>query len=272
MDNEAGAVVRSNGSASLAQSGNAQPIGQAEIRAYGLSVRIPLPKWAIAALSVFLVIALVTLGGYVASVYVLNKQWLARSKVSEYAENYKHSLEGPELKESQLVTFLDGTTVTVNHFKSDGCNQIVRHSPLNSKTDGIWMFGPLLAPDKQSAIGTNNEEHLKLGRKNPDLRASLADPDRAFPGSETDNRLKLIYVQGQITPEEYKEVQYGGRCLNPHPGPWNEKPEPVGQCATRVWRYFADGCIHFQFFNPCTGTWDVLPNGAPNVTWTRCIH
>lgn len=247
---------------------------EAEIKGYGLSVRIPLPKWAIAVLSTMLVVALLGVGGYAASVYLFNKQWIPSKKVSEYAENYKHSLEAADAKESQLVSFADGTRVTVNHFKSDGCNQIVRWSPLNARSDGLWMFGPLLTPDKQSAIGMNSEYDLepKGEKAEGDKHASLVVLKQVFPSDETKKQSGLIYVQGANTPEEYREVQSGGRCLDPHPGPWTEKPQPVNQCSVQVWRYFPDGCIHFQWFNPCTGTWDVWPNGAPHVYWTRCVH
>src|SRR6516165_6415695 len=63
-----------------------------------------------------------------------------------------------------------------------------------------------------------------------------------------------------------------GRCLDPHPGRFREQSEPVAQCETKVWRYFEDGCSHYPLFNPCGGTWDVYPNGAPHVYWQRCLH
>jgi hypothetical protein len=221
-----------------------------------------------------LVVALVGLGGYAASVYLFNKQWIARAKINEYAESYKHSLEGADAKESQLVNFADGTKVTVNHFKSDGCNQIVRWSPLNARADGLWMFGPLLTPDKQSAIGMNNDYDLEPKGENVegDKRASPVALRQVALSDEKQERSRLMYVQGADTSEKYREVQVGGHCLDPHPGPWTERPQPINQCSTQVWRYFPDGCIHFQWFNPCTGTWDVWPNGAPHVYWQRCVH
>ena len=55
-----------------------------------------------------------------------------------------------------------------------------------------------------------------------------------------------------------------GCCWNPHPPPWSEKGEPLDRCAVRLWRFFDDGCIHYQIMNRCG------PNGP--VVWTRCIH
>jgi len=68
------------------------------------------------------------------------------------------------------------------------------------------------------------------------------------------------------------EVEAQGRCIEPHPGPFQFNNQPVNQCLVQVWRYFGDGCVHYQFYNSCTGSWDVLPNGAPHVYWTRCVH
>ena len=249
------------------QKSEAEGATNAEIKAYGISLRVPLPKWAIAALAAALIVGLVTLGGYLTYSYVLNSVPVSRTKLNEYAENSKHSLEQAELKESLPVVFSDGTRVTINHFKSDGCNQIVRWIPAISKADGLWMFGPKLTPDKQSAIASN--------RSSESERASTIAPVASMGLTEPEGRTtrpKLAYIQYSQVPRTYKEVQYGPHCLDPHPGPWSERPQQVAQCAVQVWRYFGDGCVHFQWFNPCTGTWDVYPNGAPRVNWQRCVH
>jgi hypothetical protein len=244
------------------------PNREAEIKAFGVSIRIPLPKWAVAPIATVLVLGLIGLGFYLSYAYAVNSVLVSRNQLNEYQENLKHSYEPSELKENQLVTFKDGTQVTVNHFKSDGCSQIVRYIPALSKADGLWMFGPKLTPDKQSRIGT----YLEAGRT--PLEAGVLAVPNLSPRAYSERRMtgpELTYAQYTPNPGNYKEVQ-GGRCWDPHPGPWSEKPEQTAQCAVQVWRYFNDGCIHFQWFNPCSGTWDVYPNGAPRVYWQRCIH
>lgn len=244
---------------------------EAEIKAFGVSVRIPLPKWAVAPIAAVLVLGLISLGGYLSYAYAVNSVLVSKTKLNEYAENNKHSLEPNDSKENQLVTFKDGTQVTVNHFKSDGCFQIVRYIPSLSKADGLWMFGPKLTPDKQSPIGTYTSagqatlEASSVVSMVPDLLTTPSG-ERRMIGPE------LKYAQYNQRPDSYKEVEYGGHCLDPHPGPWSEKPQQTAQCAVQVWRFFGDGCIHFQWFNPCSGTWDVYPNGAPRVYWQKCVH
>jgi hypothetical protein len=246
---------------------------EAEIKVFGVSIRVPLPRWAVAPIAVVFILGLIVLGGYLSYVYLINDTMVSRSMLNEYAENSKHSLEPNDLKENQLVTFKDGTQVTVNHFKSDGCFQIVRFIPALAKADGLWMFGPKLTPDKQSPIGTY------VGPRRAPLQASSV-PGVALltePASEPGVvGAKLTYARYNQNleghSENYREVQYGGHCVDPHPGPWSERPQQTAQCAVQVWRYFSDGCIHFQWFNPCSGTWDVYPNGAPHVYWQRCVH
>jgi hypothetical protein len=243
---------------------------EAEIKAFGVSVRVPLPKWAVALIAAVLVLGLITLGGYLSYAHLASQAILPRNTLNEYEEGYKHSLEANDLREDQLISFPDGTNVTLRHFKSDGCFQIVRNIPAISKSDGLWMFGPNLTPDKQSQIRSNTLashatlEASSVGSKVPQLLAT-ASHKRKMAGA------KLMQAQYNQPPENYKEVQLR-RCLDPHPGEFSEKRQRTAQCEVQVWRYFADGCIHFQLFNPCSGTWDVNPNGSPHVTWQKCVH
>lgn len=69
--------------------------------------------------------------------------------------------------------------------------------------------------------------------------------------------------------------QQAPRCLNPHPDAfaWRYGERAYGEpCWIPVIRTWKDGCEHYQMFNTCSNTWDTLPNGAPNVRWTRCVH
>lgn len=63
-----------------------------------------------------------------------------------------------------------------------------------------------------------------------------------------------------------------GQCLNPHPGELRSWYGQENGCRVEVWRQWPDGCMHSQWYNKCTGDWDVDPQGQPQVTWTCCVH
>jgi len=219
---------------------------EAEIKGYGVSLKIPLPKWAVTALAAVIVVGLIGLGAYLATTYVGNREFVSKDVLNVYKEADKHSREASDQRDETPVSFADGTKVTVFHHRSDGCDQIVRHIPTRQRTDGLWIFGPELTPEKQrSSSETPNVRDLVV-------RASL------FPEV-------TLSAAGAST-------EGAGQCRDPHPGRFREESQPAGRCATKVFRYFEDGCSHYQLFNPCAGTWDVYPNGAPRVTGQRCIH
>ena len=65
-----------------------------------------------------------------------------------------------------------------------------------------------------------------------------------------------------------------GYCNAPFPHPYQtgQQDRQVDGCIyERVW-YFGDGCIAAQYFNACSGVWDIYPNGQPLIRWPRCLH
>ena len=232
-------------------------ITEAEMKGYGFTIKLPLPRWAVAALAGLLVVGLVALGGYLTYTQVAGRVLVPFPKLNEYQETYKHSLEGSELKEINLYKFADGTKVTVTHFNSDRCIQVVRQTPGSDKAEGIWMFGPGLTPEKQRT-------QIDGGASNKRGAAAVS------PGGLRPLTNGLTLVSNSRASDEPQGTPVN--CWDPHPGPWNEQYVPVDQCGVQVWRYFPDGCVHFQWFNRCNGVWDVWPNGAPRVYWQRCVH
>ena len=214
---------------------------EAEIKGYGVSLKIPLPKWAVTAIAAVIVAGLVGGGAFAAKTYLVDRVAVPIQALNEYIEVAKHSTEPSEQRVENIVNFPDTTRVTVIHHPSDGCDQIVRWIPAKQKGESRWIFGPGLTPEKQARTGTSGTSIVDLVR-----RASIV------PAASTS--------------------EGGSNCLNPHPGRFREQGQPEGQCVTKVFRYFEDGCYHYQFYNPCSGTWDVQPNGAPRVYWQRCIH
>jgi|SRR5262245_50354979 len=213
---------------------------EAEIKGYGVSLKIPLPKWAITAIGAVIVVALVGTSAYLARTYLFGVT-VPIQALNEYIEVTKHSNEPAEQRVENVVTFPDTTRVTVIHHPSDGCDQIVRWIPAKQRGESRWIFGPGLTPEKQALLAAPGGSIVDLVR-----RASIVPAAATSDGADG--------------------------CLNPHPGKFKEQGQPAGKCATKVFRYFDDGCYHYQFYNPCAGTWDVTSNGAPRVYWQRCIH
>ena len=64
-----------------------------------------------------------------------------------------------------------------------------------------------------------------------------------------------------------------GRCLNPHPNQFKTWYGQRKGTWVQVYRQWADGCTHFQWFDTRTNTWDVDPRtNAPKISWTCCVH
>jgi len=62
------------------------------------------------------------------------------------------------------------------------------------------------------------------------------------------------------------------RCLNPHPGEFQQKKGKEDGDWVEVWRRWPDGCEHVQMLNFRTGAWDSNEDGSPRVRWVRCVH
>jgi hypothetical protein len=223
-----------------------------KIEALGIKVEIPLPKWAVACLAAIIVIGVLVGGIYLSATKLTHSVFIPTSQMEVYEETNFHLTQPSSLRVSKEETF-DAVTITVNYFKSDGCVQIVRWDALTAKGDGLWMFG-----EHPHSVGHVHEAQLTTPRP---------PTTSAFPSLKSISYLQLTPGEGaQLTPVQ------GGRCWDPHPGAFTVANTPVNQCVVQVWRTFYDGCVHFQYYNACAGTWDVYPNGAPRVTWTRCVH
>ncbi len=227
----------------------------------GLHMEIPLPKWAIACLAVLLIATVAVTGIYWLHNRITGEVLVPEAQMNAYEESYFHSAELGELKASREETF-DSTRVTVNYFKSDGCVQVVRTLP-NGKHDAPWIFGP------NPHFAENHGDHA--------LNSSFQQgKPQASPAAATDLKLisyepKLEFAEDRPHPAPLRRVA-GENCPNPHPGKFSARTEQVSKCSVKVWRTFEDGCVHYQYFNPCAGTWEVNADGSPRVVWTKCVH
>ena len=65
---------------------------------------------------------------------------------------------------------------------------------------------------------------------------------------------------------------FGGTCWNPHPGAFSWAYGERRGDWVEVWRWWPDGCRHFQMFHPSSGAWATNSDGTPSVNWTACMH
>src|SRR6185437_8588020 len=237
-----------------------------------VSVELCMPRWAIVCISIVIIGLSAGAGSWLcyAKIHdIVAKQKLEMDKAVEqaknsvtipkdqllvYTEQQKHAGdEEPDAAEHTKVTLTADGTVTVHHFYSDGCIEIIRNLP-GKPAQSKWMFGPNSAAAKVSFSPETSDHPGLVGTADEELRSTLNKAtaslrsDVQYVKSATSNRPQL------------RTTQYGGRCIDPHPGQFQVSTQPINQCLVAVTRVFYDGCTHQQLFNPCTGVWDVWPN------------
>jgi len=234
---------------------SSEPLSVTKIEAFGIKLEIPLPKWSVAALGTVLIAAALGGSAYYGITKVSNSAFVPQDQLNIYEEDTYHQTSEPEKsKEIRKETFADGTTtVEVDHFMSDGCVKVVRFNEATHSGGSRWIFG----------------ENAHTKGRHPD--ASLKIPEESLGNQQIEIALNSLADKNH-SGADFTLAAFQGHCMDPHPGQFTYFNQPVNQCLIQVWRTFQDGCVHYQFFNPCTGSWDIYPNGAPHVTWTRCIH
>jgi len=153
---------------------------------------------------------------------------LSPREAAEMREASRHIVEEPDIA---LTVFDDARgRSTLRHYR-DGCYVLSQSAPDPSvPTRSAWILAPGLAG---SGAPPRPDESADL---------TLATPLHAG---------------------EQPCLERG--CLNPHPGPFDERVEQLDQCWLRVWRAWPDSCLHEQLYNRCDGAW--LP-----PCWRRCVH
>jgi len=103
----------------------------------------------------------------------------------------------------------------------------------------------------------------------------LPDPTRGTQWASPPAKMSSITPEGIATEASLSYISarqpnlltvQGGRCLNPHPGPFTWWWGPPSGCWVPMFRQFQDGCTHHQMFNSCGNFWDT------NILWDRCLH
>jgi len=233
---------------------------------FGFTFSIPLPKWAVAVLAAMVIIAIAGVGLFLAKTKFLdvNKVEIPKTDLIAYQEASKHQLESSDDRVQFDNKVSDSLLITTLWFKSDGCLETIRSHKSPNGSEAVWLYGP--------NVRAVNEPGKRLTRAEPqDGPETAADLDAKVSASAGNPGVPLRF-SFDLAAFKIMPVFFQRGCLNPHPGRWAENRQQTNQCMIQVFRTFEDSCSHFQLFNVCTNSWDVLPNGAPNVHWTRCIH
>jgi hypothetical protein len=274
-----------------------QTINTVPLKIFG--VEIPLPHWAVSIIAVFAIVAVPAF--LVLSLWHMrmdNKTTTELNTARSELNNKKSELaqanavlEQTQEKQRQAADQYSEITlhghehadwsyadpqhkVIVTHYRSDGCVSVLRvgasepvfnkdplhagqQTPAPGPVDG-GVQGSLNTPAKPEANhGAGNEQKLRPGYtavlRNVDLQMhSLLPPGESYEAAST----------GMFT----------GKCLNPHPGPYTTSTGRTQGCWRQMWRKWADGCTHYQWFNSCNSSWDADATGKPRVYWTACTH
>lgn len=260
-----------------------------ELNFWGLKLEVPVPRPVLYAAAVMLLLGGLCLFLSRYLVVVQKQVWTNASNDAaayaqllpntELAEFPKHWNEKPkwtfpsaEGAPANLHSNLVPPGIKLEYYESDGCILVTRESLGRPKTQH-WVLDlsrvPMPAPPAQSGgvkasapMDRSSTEALLADLNVPPMpghgkkgEVERTD-DRALPGLlEAERELQLRPVQVA-----------GGRCINPHPGAYNQWYGQVNGCFVQVWRQWPDGCTNFQWFNRCLNYFD------PAINWSRCVH
>lgn len=239
--------------------------------------RIPRPKWAVFCVGVVTVLgSLVPLYTKVVGPWVDQRQAAIASRTAEsnaekqkfdaeaaeslikkekaeadrlqFKEYQKHFSERPR-NSQRVFDAADLGSLIVQFYSSDGCLLVLRKNPgPNQAQITHWIPASAIneAPPGRIETRSSITQHFQ-----EDVQFLTAQIRRSSLTGATSAPVA---------------------CLNPHPGPFRSWNGEQRNCWLAVWRAWPDGCQHYQWFNTCTGNWDIEPNGAPRVYWTSCTH
>ncbi len=164
--------------------------------------------------------------------------------------------------------------VNADYYPSDGCVHISRKQTTQQRSGGaqspdvyygndqdVWIVDPLKNAGTQNAALSNPIEAA--------VRASLLSISQKTSQTETNQKAVKAYTtatrSASSKPRLVRVGMFQTNCINPHPGTFTLRNEQVDACNAKVWRTFADGCVHYQMYNACSGKWD------PKINWTACV-
>lgn len=219
--------------------------------------RIPLPKWAR-----FLIGILAIVGAAVPIVVTYSRSPVVPAAsvkkaddtvAIQYREFQRHIAETPEYTQT-LFDSPDLGSLIVKFYGTDGCLLVMRKNPGRYRDQIPYWIPAASIPSEQApgaTTGTISQSQPALANFGF-IGAQMQPPTLALAGAS--------------------KASVAGNCWNPHPADFRWWNGEARGCWLQVWRAWADGCQHYQWFNTCNGYWDSDQNGAPRVYWTNCVH
>lgn|SRR5215475_4948390 len=180
----------------------------------------------------------------------LIKKEKAEADRLQFKEYQKHFGERPR-NTQRVFDAVDLGSLMVQFYSSDGCLLVLRKNPgPNQGQMTHWIPASSISEPPPGRIETRSSISQHIQEDVQSLTAQI-------------RRYSLIGAAS---------APVAGSCWNPHPGPFRSWNGEQRKCWLAVWRAWPDGCQHYQWFNTCSGDWDLEPNGAPKVYWTNCTH
>jgi hypothetical protein len=117
--------------------------------------------------------------------------------------------------------YSDAFSVTVNHFKSDGCVQIIRENKNSRTHDATWMFGPGAHSDRfRSRLDLPIFERQSSARYEPGCNDTLTQTSRGR--SATTPFILASRVNHSSCSEVNQLINVSGKMLES--SPWSMVP------------------------------------------------
>jgi hypothetical protein len=263
--------------------------GYTTVEAFGM--RLPVPKWGAYCIALLVILGIGTFL-FTKLGLPLIKQW-ANSHVPDqdvqYKEYQKHYSDKPSYTQN-VFNNPDLGSLTIDYFSSDGCMLMRRKPPGPNQPEMLhWILATSIKYDPPPGELPGNPRSSSLDRPPNSLLALstglspvrlaneyelIADgPLVDLQSSSFEGILNLSVDPSSFAGEISNPVQAcRGRCLDPHPGQFQSWAGQTSGCWVQIWRKWPDSCLHYQWYNSCYNYWDLLPNGAPRVYWTCCVH
>jgi hypothetical protein len=198
---------------------------------------------------------------------------------AEEVNLFRAHWEDTDKTESTLPLNESGRLV-VAYFNHDGAILVTRFSS-DARIPPVhhWIVDLARVP-LQSSPGPTSGGHLSTGLDGSSERPYPAFPGLTFQaaemipllGNREDGRARKTAIAELTKSPDAGSIQSqqvqacGGRCVNPHPGPFQSWNGQVNGCFIQVWRRWGDSCTHYQWWNSCYNYWD------PQIWWTCCVH
>ncbi len=190
-----------------------------------------------------------------------------------------------DVNRTELTVWQNATgRLIIDYYNNDATISVTRYSVDTTIPPTTHWILDLTNVPLQPSPGNTSGGHLSGAldeRQHPprtlfanavlDAATSASDPSadtlgEYYKSGATSGTPSLITSDGTLIPMQRAQAGCSGHCLNPHPGQFRTWNGQVNGCFVQVWRQWADGCTHYEWFNTCYNYWD------PQIWWTCCVH